>query len=190
MRNVWMIHDACTFHMSFPFLEESSTGIVGGIHTCTLYTQLHGLHVSMLVYCRKFHFSPTPQEYMCRNKNPIIYTQVRYSDIYSRTYIAAPYPFGIHPHIHQTCIHGWTYYPQSSTFIYTCVKHVNIPVTTANTPLDRRLDGHALTALTYRSVEAHRSIHYHSYNFMPYVRRKKTNIAYHGVEVYDPFITT
>ena len=32
-----MIHDACTFHTSFPFLEERSNGIVGGIHTCTLY---------------------------------------------------------------------------------------------------------------------------------------------------------
>ena len=85
--------------------------------------------------------------------------------------------------------------PQLSTFIYTCVQHVNIPVTTVNTPLDRRLDGHALTAHTYRSVEAYRSIHYHSskwhpYNFTPYGRRKETNIAYHGVEVYDPFITT
>jgi len=119
----------------------------------------------------------------------------RYSDIYPRTYIAALYPFGIHPYIHQTCIHGCTYYPQLSTFIYTCVKYVNIPVTTTNTPLDRRLDGHALIAHTYRSVEAYRSIHYHSskwhpYNFMPYGRRKKTNIAYHDVEVYDPFITT
>ena len=79
--------------------------------------------------------------------------------------------------------------------IYTCVKHVNIPVTTANTPLDRRLDGHALTAHTYRSVEAYRSMYYHSserhpYNFTPYGRRKKTNNAYHGVEVCDPFITT
>ena len=115
---------------------------------------------------------------MCRNENPIIYIQARYSDIYSRTYIAAHYPFGIHPHIHQPCIHGCTYYPQLSTFIYTCVKHVNIPVTTANTPLDRRLDGHALTAPTYRSVEAYRSIHYHSskwhpYNFTPYGQRKK-----------------
>jgi len=103
--------------------------------------------------------------------------------------------FGMHPYIHQACIHGCTYYPQLSTFIYTYVKHVNIPVTTANTPLDRRLDGHALTAHTYRSVEVYRSMHYHSsewhpYNFTPYGRRKKTNIAYYGVEVCDPFITT
>ena len=131
---------------------------------------------------------------MCSNESLNIYIQARYSDIYCRTYIAAPNPIGIHPHIHQLCIHGCTYYPQLSTFIYTYVKHVNIPVTTANTPLDRRLDGHALTAHTYRSVEAYRSIHYHSskwhpYNFTPYGRRKKTIIAYHGVEVYDPFIT-
>jgi len=131
---------------------------------------------------------------MCRNENPMIYIQARYFDIYSRTYITAPYPFGIHPYIHQTCIHGCTNYPQLSTFIYTCVKHVNIPVPTANTPLDRRLDGHALTAHTYRSVEAYVSIHYHSskwhpYNFTPYGRRKKTSNAYHGVELYDPFIT-
>jgi len=114
---------------------------------------------------------------MCRNENPILHIQARYFDIYSRTYIAAHYPFGIHPHIHQTCIHGCTC-PQLSTFIYTCVKHVNIPVTTANTPLDRRLDGHALTAHTYRSVVAYRSTHYHSskwhpYNFTPYGRRKE-----------------
>jgi len=133
------------------------------------------------VYLQRIHFSPTPQEYMCRNKNPIIYIQARYSDIYSQTYIAAHYPFGIHPYIHQTCICGCTYYPQLSTFIYTCVQHVNIPVTTDNTPLDRRLDGHALTAHTYRSVEAYRSIHYHSskrhpYNFTPYGRRKKTTL--------------
>ena len=87
-------------------------------------------------------------------------------------------PIGMHPHIHQICIHGCTYYPQLSTFIYTCVKHVKIPVTTANTPLDRRLDGHALTAHTYRSVEVYRSIHYHSserhpYNFTLYGRRKE-----------------
>ena len=94
---------------------------------------------------------------MCRHVNPIISNQARYSDIYSRTYIAAHYPFGIRPPIHQICIHGCTYYPQLSTFIYTYVKHVNIPVTTTNTPLDRRLDGHALTAHTYRSVEAYRS---------------------------------
>jgi len=132
---------------------------------------------------------------MCRNVNPIILNQARYSDIYSRTYIVAHYPFGIHPQIHQICIHGCTYYPQLSTFISTYVEHVNIPVNIANTPLDRRLDGHALTAHTYRSVEACRSIHYHSsmwhpYNFTPYGRLKKTNNAYHGVEVCDPFITT
>ena len=168
-----MIHDACTFHTSFPLLGESSNGIVGGIHTCTLYTQLHGLHVSLLVYLKKISFQPNPQQYTCRNVNPIMNNQARYSDIYSRAYIAAHYPFRIHPHIHQICIHGCTYYPQLSTFIYTCVKHVNIPVTTTNTPQDRRLDGHALTAHTYRSVEAYRSIHYHSskwhpYNFTPY----------------------
>jgi len=130
---------------------------------------------------------------MCRNENSIINNQARYSDIYYRTYIAAHYPFWIHPHIHQICIRGCTYYPQLSTFIYTCVKYVNIPLTTANTPLDRRLDDHALIAHTYRSVEAYRSIHYHSckwhpYNFTPYGRRKKTNNAYHGVEVCDPSI--
>ena len=32
--------------------------------------------------------------------------------------------------------------------------HVNIPVTTANFPLDRQLDGHALTTHTYLGVEA------------------------------------
>ena len=53
-----MIHDACTFHTSFPYLEESSNGIVGGIHTCTPYTQLHGLHVSLLVYLQKISFQP------------------------------------------------------------------------------------------------------------------------------------
>jgi len=76
-----MSHNACMFHTSFPFLEESSNGIVGGIHTCTLYTQLHGLHVSLLVYLQKFHFSQTPQEYISRNENPIIDIQARYSDI-------------------------------------------------------------------------------------------------------------
>ena len=30
----------------------------------------------------------------------------------------------------------------------------NIPVTTANSPLDRQLDGHALTTTTYLGVEA------------------------------------
>jgi hypothetical protein len=33
------------------------------------------------------------------------------------------------------------------------VKHVIMPVTIDNSPLDRRLDGHALTAHTYLSVE-------------------------------------
>jgi hypothetical protein len=33
------------------------------------------------------------------------------------------------------------------------VKHVIMPVTTTNSPLDRRLDGHALTTHTYQSVE-------------------------------------
>jgi len=128
--------------------------------------------------CRNFYFSPSPQEYMCRNESLIIYNQARYSDIYLRKYIATHYPFGTHPHIHQTCIRGCTYYPQLSTFIYTCVKYVNIPVTKANTPVDRRLDGHALTAHTYHNVEAYRSIHCHSskwhpYNFTPYGQRKK-----------------
>ena len=31
---------------------------------------------------------------------------------------------------------------------------VNIPITTANSPLDRQLDGHALTTHTYLGVEA------------------------------------
>ena len=34
------------------------------------------------------------------------------------------------------------------------MQHVNIPVTIANSPLDRQLDGHALTTLTYLGVEA------------------------------------
>jgi len=55
-----MIHDACTFHTSFLFLEEGTNGIVGGIHTCTPYTQLHGLHVSLLVYLQKISFQPNP----------------------------------------------------------------------------------------------------------------------------------
>ena len=33
------------------------------------------------------------------------------------------------------------------------MQHVNIPVTTTNSPLDRRLDGHALTTHTYLGVE-------------------------------------
>ena len=45
-------------------------------------------------------------------------------------------------------------YPQLSTFIYTCMQHVNTPVTTTNSPLDRRLDGHALATHTYLSVGA------------------------------------
>ena len=45
-------------------------------------------------------------------------------------------------------------YPQLSTFICTCMPHVNILVTTTNFPLDRWLDGHALTTHTYLSVEA------------------------------------
>ena len=164
-----MIHDACTFHTSFPFLKENSNGIVGGIHTYTLYTQLYSLHVSLLVYLQKIHFSPTPQQYMCRNVNPIIAIKLD-TPIYIPKHISQHTPIYIPK---QICIHGCTYYPQLSTFIYTCVKHVNIPVTTANTPLDRRLDGHTLTAHTYRSVEAYRSIHYHSskwhpYNFTPY----------------------
>ena len=44
--------------------------------------------------------------------------------------------------------------PQLSTFICTCMQHVNIPVTTTNSPLDRQLDGHALTTHTYLGVEA------------------------------------
>ena len=34
------------------------------------------------------------------------------------------------------------------------MQHVNTPVTTTNSPLDRWLDGHALTTHTYLSVEA------------------------------------
>ena len=34
------------------------------------------------------------------------------------------------------------------------MKHANTPVTTTSSPLDRRLDGHALTTHTYLSVEA------------------------------------
>ena len=34
------------------------------------------------------------------------------------------------------------------------MQHVNIPVTSTNSPLDRRLDGRALTTHTYLSVEA------------------------------------
>ena len=45
-------------------------------------------------------------------------------------------------------------YPQLSTFIYTCMQHVNTPVTTTSPPLDRWLDGHALSTHTYLSVEA------------------------------------
>ena len=45
-------------------------------------------------------------------------------------------------------------YPQLSTFIYICMQHVNTPVTTTISPLDRRLDGHALATHTYLSVEA------------------------------------
>jgi len=174
--------------------KENSSGIVSGIHTCSLYTELHGLHVSLLVYLQKFHFSPTPQQYICRNESLIFYFQARHSNLYSRTYIAAHYPCEVCLYIYPICIHGCTNYPQLSTFMYTCVQHVNNAVTTTSTPLDRRLDSHALTAHTYRSVEAYRSMHYHSskwhlYNFMPYGRRKE-NIAYRGVEVYDPFITT
>ena len=33
------------------------------------------------------------------------------------------------------------------------MQHVNILVTTTNSPLDRQLDGHALTTHTYLSVE-------------------------------------
>jgi hypothetical protein len=33
------------------------------------------------------------------------------------------------------------------------VEHIIMPVTTANSPLDQRLDGHALTTYTYLSVE-------------------------------------
>ena len=35
-----------------------------------------------------------------------------------------------------------------------CTQHVNTPVTTTNSPLDRQLNGHALTTHTYLSVEA------------------------------------
>ena len=34
------------------------------------------------------------------------------------------------------------------------MQHVNTPVTTTNSPLDRRLDGHVLATHTYLSVEA------------------------------------
>ena len=34
------------------------------------------------------------------------------------------------------------------------MQHVNTPVTTTSSPLDRRLDGHALTTHSYLSVEA------------------------------------
>ena len=34
------------------------------------------------------------------------------------------------------------------------MQHVNILVTTTNSPLDRQLDGHALTTHTYLGVEA------------------------------------
>ena len=34
------------------------------------------------------------------------------------------------------------------------MKHANTPVTTTSSPLDRRLDGHALATHTYLSVEA------------------------------------
>ena len=34
------------------------------------------------------------------------------------------------------------------------MQHINIPVTTTNSPLDRQLDGHALTTHTYLGVEA------------------------------------
>ena len=33
------------------------------------------------------------------------------------------------------------------------MQHVNTPVTTTNSPLDRQLDGHALTTHTYLGVE-------------------------------------
>jgi hypothetical protein len=33
------------------------------------------------------------------------------------------------------------------------VEHVIMPITTANSPLDQRLDGHALTTPTYLSIE-------------------------------------
>ena len=34
------------------------------------------------------------------------------------------------------------------------MQHVNILITTTNSPLDRQLDGHALTTHTYLSIEA------------------------------------
>ena len=34
------------------------------------------------------------------------------------------------------------------------MQHVNIPITTTNSPLDRQLDGHALTTHPYLSVDA------------------------------------
>ena len=34
------------------------------------------------------------------------------------------------------------------------MQHVNIPITTTNSPLDRQLDGHALITQTYLGVEA------------------------------------
>ena len=34
------------------------------------------------------------------------------------------------------------------------MQHVNTPVTTTSSPLDRRLDGHTLTTHSYLSVEA------------------------------------
>ena len=34
------------------------------------------------------------------------------------------------------------------------MQHVNIPVTTTNSPLDQQLDGHALTTHTYLGIEA------------------------------------
>ena len=34
------------------------------------------------------------------------------------------------------------------------MQHINIPVTTTNSPLNRKLDGHALKTHTYLSVEA------------------------------------
>jgi hypothetical protein len=37
--------------------------------------------------------------------------------------------------------------------MYFMVEHVIMLVTTTNSPLDRRLDGHALTTHTYQSVE-------------------------------------
>jgi hypothetical protein len=43
--------------------------------------------------------------------------------------------------------------PTIKYFYKYMVEHVLMPVTTSNSPLDRRLDGHALTAHTYQSVE-------------------------------------